>query len=209
MKIIDNNIFDNTVFEGIPFNFKYVQKRPKHIYKVSNDIVTMYNFPAWIPYPEKETDHNLRELFLHDLCHAVNFYAKDKGSRILENDFGMDWDNVKRFKNPENVPMQWFEILSHLIDEYKISTLLHILNRDFNGKKLQSRKKVKDRIFDQTFGVWHGKNIYKGDKLTIDAIAKKKVHIAEAVDFWYDMGIKEIRKLIKSMVKELQPESKI
>lgn len=206
MKIIDNNIFDNTVFAGIPFNFKYLQKRPKNIYKVSNDVVTMHNFPAWIPYPEKETDHALRKLFLHDLCHAVIFYSKGKGNKILENDFGMDWNNVKLFKNPENISMQWFKVHSHLMDEYKTSTLFHILCRDFKGKKLQSRKKVKDRIFDQTSHVWHGKNIYKNEQLTVEAIAKKKAHIAEAVNYWYDIGINEIRKLIKSMVKDLQTE---
>jgi hypothetical protein len=192
MFYVDPKIYDKTLLEGIPFTLKYCESRPKHGYNINSGRPTLHNFRDWHNLSDNPYMWRLRNLYLHDMSHAVLYFMRDEKYRLFENDFGLNWNNVF-VVNPDH---HHFAIKSERTDEYKISAIHDILmcavwrRKPFTFKQIVSKTEYSSRY------VWHTKK-------PLTSIVKKQKHleVVKATDYVYnEIGPSAVRDAARSFV---------
>jgi hypothetical protein len=196
MFTIDRSIYDGTILDGIPFQYRYQESKPKSIYKVNKSgSIVAHGYRGWNDIPENPTVNHLRGLFLHDTSHTILYFLRGDYERIFKSDFGLNWKYVN-FLNPHHAV---FSNTQERIDEYKIAAIHEIMTATINKRRAPSYCEMKALVARDMYYIWSAK------RLTSSTKKRKRKEIAEACDYvCHQIGVKRIREAARSLVLYLQ-----
>jgi hypothetical protein len=127
---VKNSIYDGTMLEGLPINFKWNYKRPKTTYEVTDKGINMYCYRTWMNIEDQNDRYGLQRMFLHDTCHALLYFERGEHEKVFTNDFGLSWDSSEH--NDEG---SFWKSYPELMDEFKIVMLSFMLQDHVAGRE--------------------------------------------------------------------------
>lgn len=173
--LVKNSIFDGTLLENLPFEYRWYESRPKNLYTVNNNKIVIKNHKDWYDINRYNSKEWLCRMFIHDICHLVLYAERGQHQHIFTDDFGLTWEDTK-LKDGRLI----FDNFDEFMDEYKVVMLSNILEARTRGE-VKTKKEMVKLVVESLNYIYMADEIHLGDKETAK---RRKERMNKSYDFW-------------------------